>query len=56
MRLLTAVNQAIKALPLQPSDTGAMELARHQARAIDTDPEVLKKLGPHLLETLEPYS
>lgn len=52
MKLLTAVNRALNAIPLASQDQGAMELARKQASAIDADPEMLKKIGPQLLETL----
>jgi len=52
MKLLTAVNRALTAIPLAAQDQGAMELARKQAAAIDADPEMLKKIGPQLLETL----
>lgn len=52
MNLKTAVSRAIAATPLDPSDQAAAQLALKQAAAIDADPEALKKLGPHLLETL----
>lgn len=52
MKLRTAVNRSIAAMPLAESDQAVAELARHQAAAIDADPEALKKVGPHLLETL----
>lgn len=52
MLMKTAVNRALRALPLAASDQAAAELARKQASAIDADPDELKKIGPHLLETL----
>lgn len=50
--LLDAVDAALEALPLVPSDMAAVELARRQAAAIDTDPDTIAKIGPHLRETL----
>jgi hypothetical protein len=52
LRLRTAVHRAIAALPLTASDQAVAELARHQAAAIDDDPDALKRIGPQLLETL----
>lgn len=52
MKLKTAITRALAAVPLVESDQGAAQLAIQQAAAIDADPEELKKLGPHLLETL----
>ncbi len=52
MKLKTAVNRALAAQPLAPADQAAAELARQQAAMIDADPDTLRRLGPHLLETL----
>ena len=50
-RLTTAVNRALKALPLEAEDAAVIELAKHYARAIDLDGD-LQKLGPCLLQAL----
>jgi len=52
MKLVTALSRALRAMQLEPQDLATVELARSQAKAIDDDPEALKKIGPHLLETL----